>query len=84
MEQNSKGNDWLTIIIALLVVIGGIFYLANEHDKQIPKLSPNATEEETKDWIMERMKKRIENGLQKEDTYEPIKWDGGYCKNKGV
>lgn len=84
MEQNSKGNDWLTIIIALLVVIGGIFYLANEHDKQIPKLSPNATEEETKDWIMERIKKRIENGLQKEDTYEPIKWDGGYCKNKGV
>lgn len=83
MDKGVK-KDCIVMAIALLVVAGGIFYLVNEYENHMPLLNSKASKEDIKAWIVKRIEKRIESGLQRGEKYTSLKWDGGFYKNRGV
>ena len=81
MDKGVK-KDCIVMAIALLVVTGGIFYLVNEYENHMPLLNSKASKEDIKAWIVKRIEKKIESGLQQGEKYAPLKWDGSFCKNR--
>lgn len=79
-NSNKLIIEFLAMLIVGLLIVLGISY-RNEFST---KLSLNATKEQQEDWIKEKVKRHIRNGLSKGEKYISLSWPGGsYTDNLG-